>query len=218
MKQELVLLIDESGSMRGKEQFIVDGVNNIISQTIMSKLHTEEISLSLKMFNHREYIKINKTNILNVNPININDISPCGQTALLDALGKTLKHFIFNKITNPNMFDNCIIYVITDGIENRSQKYNNQMIRNMINNAKNNYNIEVVYIGSDEDTILHANDIGINESHTMNFTEEPETFSNMMQSVADSSSRMRAGEDFYFTMEERTYSQTTPIQENTPEQ
>jgi uncharacterized protein YegL len=210
MKQEIVLLIDESGSMRNKIQFIVDGVNDIISKTKISILNTETINLSLKFFNHREYVKINKTNIINVNPININDISPCGQTALLDALGKTLKHFIFNKITNPNAFDNCIIYIITDGQENFSKKYNNQMIRNMVNNAKNNFNIDVVYIGSDNDTLLHANDIGISESNTMNYAEEQETFSNMMQSVVDSSSRVRAGEEFYFTMDERTYSQVTP--------
>ena len=97
MKQEIVLLIDESGSMRSKIQFIIDGVNGIISKTKISRLNTETINFSLKFFNHREYVKINQVNIINVNPININDISPCGQTALLDALGKTLKRFIFKK-------------------------------------------------------------------------------------------------------------------------
>ena len=211
MKQEIVLLIDESGSMRSKIQFIIDGVNGIISKTKISRLNTETINFSLKFFNHREYVKINQVNIINVNPININDISPCGQTALLDALGKTLKRFIFKKITNSNTFDNCIIYVITDGQENSSKVYNNQMIRNMINCAKNNFNIDVVYIGSSNDTLLHANDIGISETNSMIFVEEPETFSNMVQSIADSSSRIRAGEEFYFTMNERTSSQTPLI-------
>lgn len=85
------------------------------------------------------------------------------------------------------------------------------MIQNMINCAKNNFNIDVVYIGSSNDTLLHANDIGISETNSMIFVEEPETFSNMVQSIAASSSRIRAGEEFYFTMNERTSSQTPLI-------
>ena len=154
-----------------------------------------------------EDLKLRSLDIENVYPLNKNDLRPRGQTALLDAMGNTIIYFINKKITMPDSFNNCIIYVATDGMENASKKYNNEEIKNLIIEAKK-YNIELLYLGANQDAIFEAGKFGLNVNQAMNYSETSGTVQEAYRSVAKAAKRYRTRtEDLGFLQAERTLSQ-----------
>lgn len=201
MIQEVVAIIDRSGSMAGKEADVIGGINTTIKELQENKKN-EIINFSLKFFDDKEYVKIRSLDIEKIRPLNIYDLRPRGQTALLDAIGNSLIFFINKKMNNPNCFDSCIMYISTDGLENASKKFNNENIKNLINEAKK-YSIELVYIGSNQDAILESSKFGLDVSQAMNYNETTENTASAYRSLASAAKRQRNGSKVGFSEIER---------------
>jgi uncharacterized protein YegL len=206
MIQEVVAIIDRSGSMMGKEEDTIGGINATIDELKKNKTETERINFSVKFFDHQEKVYINSMNLDEVNPLRVSDLKPRGQTALLDAMGNTLIYFINKKMKDPGCFETCIIYVATDGIENCSRKYCNKTIKNLIEEAKK-YCIEVLYLAANQDAILEASKFGLNIEQAINYSETSEHVEAVYRSVASSAKRSRTGDSLAFTDAERQASQ-----------
>ena len=164
---------------------------------------SESIKLSIKFFDHEESIKLNRLDINEVQNLQVSDLVPRGQTALYDAIGKTIKHFQENK-ANYN-YDICNIYVSTDGYENASHEYNSEKLKQLIENA-DCQNIKMFYLGANQDAILEADKIGIPSSQAINFAENNQSIESVYRSAALSASRSRTGEHCGFTEVERCMS------------
>jgi len=146
----------------------------------------------------------------------LSDFVARGSTALLDAIGDTLKFFMELKLTNPEEYDNCIVYVATDGYENSSNKYNRQNIKDMIKTAKDVYNINVIYMGANQDAILEAGNIGIDAGQAINYAETSTNIEAAFRSGGGVATRTRTtGALSAFTPVERTRSCPNP-NTNTP--
>ena len=206
MIQEVVAIIDRSGSMSGKEADTIGGINSTIEE-LKSNKSNETIKFSVKFFDHEEYIKIRSLNIENVRPLKIKDLMPRGQTALLDAMGSTITFFINKKMRDPSSYDSCIIYVATDGYENSSKKFTNKNIENLIKQAKK-YSIEILYLGANQDAILEASKFGLDSTQAMNYSENSKNVECAYRSVASVAKRFRSGDDAQFLEPERTASST----------
>lgn len=202
--QEVIAIIDRSGSMNGKEEDTIGGINTTIEELKKNK-ENEIIKFSIKFFDHQEHLKIRSLDIENVYPLNINDLQPRGQTALLDAMGNTITYFINKKMNDPTSFDSCVIYVATDGFENASKKFNNNNIKNLIYEAKK-YNIELLYLGANQDAILEASKFGLDTSQAMNYSETQENVESAYRSAASAAKRQRSGDPIGFLKAERTAS------------
>jgi uncharacterized protein YegL len=210
--QEVVAIIDRSGSMCGKEQDTIGGVNSsleIIKQDL--KPH-EQVNVSIKLFDHEEKLLINSLNITQVRPIELRQFVPRGQTALYDAIGSTLKYFMEKKLHNPACYDKCLIYVATDGCENCSKKFNAKSLKKLITSAQASYNIELVYLGANQDAIFEASKIGILPTHAINYSETQEECSAAYRSVGNVVNRQKSSIETAFTQAERSesYNVTTP--------
>jgi len=204
MIQEVVAIIDRSGSMSGKESDTIGGINSTIEE-LKSDKNNEIIKFSIKFFDHQEYMKIRSLDIENVRPLNVKDLLPRGQTALLDAMGNTISFFINKKICEPNSFDSCIIYIATDGFENCSKKFTHENIRNLIEQAKN-YSIEILYLGANQDAILEASKFGLDAKQAMNYSENTENVESAYRSAARAAKRYRFGDSIEFLEPERVES------------
>ena len=204
MIQEVVAIIDRSGSMSGKESDTIGGINSTIEQ-LKSDKNNEIIKFSIKFFDHQEYMKIRSLDIENVRPLNVKDLLPRGQTALLDAMGNTISFFINKKICEPSSFDSCIIYIATDGFENCSKKFTHENIRNLIEQAKN-YSIEILYLGANQDAILEASKFGLDAKQAMNYSENTENVESAYRSAARAAKRYRFGDSIEFLEPERVES------------
>lgn len=200
--QEIVAIIDRSGSMRGKEEMTINGINTTIEE-LKSSDNATEINMSIKFFNDTEELKIRSNNISSIKLLNSDDLKPSGTTALLDAIGNTLSYFIEKKIRNENAYDNCLIYVATDGLENSSKSFNSDKLKKIIENGEKNYNIKIMYLGANQDAILEASKIGIAAERTINYNETRQATENVYTAVARSATRSLAGYATQFTQEER---------------
>ena len=79
--QEVVAIIDRSGSMNGKEQDTVGGVNSSLEVIKQDLKPNEQVNVSIKLFDHEEKMLIRSLNITEVRPIELRQFVPRGQTA-----------------------------------------------------------------------------------------------------------------------------------------
>ena len=204
--QEVVAIIDRSGSMIGKESDTIGGINSTFEVLKSSLKDNDEVKVSIKLFDHEEKLLIRSLNINEVRPIERYQYQPRGQTALYDAIGNTITYFMEKKLLNTNVYKKCLIYVVTDGLENSSKKYNSLTLKNLIENAKDKYEIEIIYLAANQDAILEASKIGINLEHALNFTESSENSMGAYRCAASVANRQRSGSNTAFTQEERSQS------------
>ena len=172
--QEICVNIDRSGSMRGKESDTVGGINAMLDALKASKTDEDTIRVSIKLFDHEQIMKTRCTDISEIEEFPVSEFIPRGQTALLDAIGDSLRFFMEKKRMNPTAYDTCLLYVATDGLENASKRHNRDAIKELISNAENVYNIKVIYLGANQNAILEAGNIGIAPTSAINYDETSE--------------------------------------------
>lgn len=206
--QEVIAIIDRSGSMSGKEEDTIGGINSAIEVLRSEREDNTRINVSIKLFDHEEYLLVRSLDIDLVRPITRSQYVPRGQTALLDALGKTLTYLVEKKMDEPTLYDMCLIYVVTDGLENSSVIYNSDQIASQIKNAEENHNIKIVYLGANQDAIMEASKYGIAPGRAMNYSETSQNVNSAFRSAASISRRQRTSGETSFLQTERTASQS----------
>lgn len=204
--QEVVAIIDRSGSMCGKEEDTIGGVNSSLEIIKQDLKPNEQVNVSIKLFDHEEKLLINSLNITEVRPLELRQFVPRGQTALYDAIGSTLTYFMEKKLHNPTCYDKCLIYVATDGCENCSKNFNADSLKKLITSAQKSYNIELIYLGANQDAILEASKIGILPTHAINYSETSEQCMSAYRSVGNVANRQKSSMETAFTQVERTES------------
>jgi len=207
--KEVIGLIDRSGSMTGKEADTIGGINTMLKELKENVDNKDfDIRVSVKYFNHKEELILNSVPLDMIDLLDVSTYIPDGNTALKDTLGKTLKHFMFKHLMNPDAYHSCIIYVATDGIDNSSYYYSKSNIKEMIKKAKTHHNIEVIYLGANQDAIEEACAIGIPASQAINYSETAASTQSVYKAVARmaSSNEKTLTPESGFTPVERTNS------------
>lgn len=204
--QHIHAILDRSGSMHGKIQDVIGGLKSNIEELKRNKKENERISISIKLFDDYQDIILPSKNIEELDNATIDTIlegyKARGQTALRDALGDSVNYFMNHCEMNVQQNLKTMIYVMTDGLENASKHYTSERLQEMIQNAKTK-DITVYYIGSNQDSIFQAKQIGIGQGHAMNFHENNESNQSLFRSLAAVAQRSRTGNDDNFTMIER---------------
>ena len=207
--QEVVAIMDRSGSMAGKVSDSIGGFNSTLEILREQQDKDSQINVSVKLFDHEEKILIRSIPLSDVRPLEERQFIPRGQTALLDAMGNTLTYFMEKKLLNPNAYDCCTIYVVTDGLENASKRFSKNKIKEMVTTAETTYNIKVIYLGANQDAILEAGNLGINADQAINYSESSEETKAAYRGAAAMVARHRSDEPVKFLDIERTASQGT---------
>lgn len=208
--QEVVAIMDRSGSMAGKVEDAVGGFNSTLEVLRQEQTDDSTINVSVKLFDNQEEMLIRSIPLADVRPLKTHQFIPRGQTALLDAMGNTLTFFMEKKLMNPEAYDCCTIYVVTDGMENCSRTFTRNRIKEMIQSAEQTYNIKVIYLAANQDAILEAGNLGINAGQAINYSESREETEAAYRSAAAMVGRHRSGARVEFLPAERIASQSTP--------
>ena len=207
VNQEVVAILDRSGSMNGKEEDTLGGINAAFEQLKTEQEANTTIKVSVKLFDHEEQLLFRSIDLKDVRPIERRQYIPRGSTALLDALGNSINYFMTKKLQDSNAYGSCVIYVVTDGIENSSKIYNVETIKNLISEAEKDYNIKIIYLGANQDAILEASKYGIAIDSALNYSENSENVESAHRSLASAVKRVRTGKYSGFTNLERSASQ-----------
>lgn len=170
---ELIFILDRSGSMCGLEGDTIGGFNSILEK---QKKEEGEAVITTVLFDDKYELLHNGVNIKDVFPITEKEYYVRGTTALLDAIGRTI-----NKVVNEQKnkseeerAEHVLFVIITDGMENASQEYSFDKVRQMIEYQKTNYGWEFLFLGANIDAISTAARFGIGKDRAANYNADKE--------------------------------------------
>jgi len=160
MKQEIVFILDRSGSMSGCETDTIGGYNSFLS-----KQQQEEgvAQVTTVLFDHDYELLHDAVDLQAVNPITAAEYFVRGNTALLDAVGRTIGRVKARA-------DKAIFVIITDGFENASVEFNYARVRELIT-ERMAAGWEFIYLGADLGNLDDADRLGIRKDRTAAFAK-----------------------------------------------
>ena len=166
---DVVFILDRSGSMRETEKDIIGGYNGYIND-----FKSKNAKITTVLFDDKYEMITKRQNVNEVPELTEKQYYVRGCTALLDAIGKSIK-FIEKEKTEKVMF-----IITTDGYENASHKYNKEQIKEMIQGHKE---WEFMYIGADIDSYSEGQSIGISSSNISNYKKNGKGISKLFKAM-----------------------------------
>ena len=154
-EMDVIFLLDRSGSMGGIEKDTIGGYNSYIDSQ-----RGKNVKVTTILFDDKYEVLHNRENIDNIKRLTNKEYYVRGCTALLDAIGKTIKTL---ESKNPNK---VIFFITTDGYENASKEYNKSQIKELIESHKD---WKFMSIGADIDSYSEGRSIGIDDSFIANY-------------------------------------------------
>ena len=170
---ELVFILDRSGSMGGMENDTIGGFNSMLAR---QQGEPGECRITTVLFDDKYEILHDRIDIKAVSPITNREYFVRGQTALLDAVGRTINKIVgVQKNTTADHRAAKVLFVITtDGLENASREFDYDKIKSMIELQKSKYNWEFIFLGANIDAVEVANRFGVARNRAQSFHNDSE--------------------------------------------
>lgn len=188
---ELVFILDRSGSMSGLESDTIGGFNAMIAR---QKNENSVSFVTTVLFDTRFERIHDRLKIEDVPAMTERDYTPGGCTALLDAIGDTVRHIArIHKYARPeDVPEKTVVIITTDGLENASHHYTLKEIRQLIEHEREKYGWEFLFLGADIDAVEAAGSIGISSARTANFMHDDRGVELCFEAVSDAVSAVRS--------------------------
>ena len=132
---DVVFILDRSGSMGGLESDTIGGFNSMLEK--QRKIEGKAF-ITTVLFDDQYELLHDRVNIAKVNNITDKEYFVRGNTALLDAIGKTIakEKAIQDTLGKNEKADKVLFVIITDGLENASREYNSSTVKKLIETQK----------------------------------------------------------------------------------
>ena len=179
---ELVMILDESGSMYGMEKDVIGGYNRLLEE---NKNGEYEVYVTTVTFSNNYRIVVDRENIADVKPLEANDYRPDGCTALLDTVGDIVGHIstIHRYLPDEAKVDKTVVAITTDGEENSSHRYTYQEISKLLK-TKQKEGWEVLFLAANIDAEAAARKYGIDAEKSVNYSNTPDGYMRMMKGIS----------------------------------
>ena len=157
---ELVFIVDRSGSMAGLEKDTIGGFNSMLKEQAALE---GEAYVTTVLFDNDDELLHDRIDIRAVAPLTEEAYRVGGSTALLDAIGHTIKKIraVQKQTAKDYRAEKVLFVIITDGAENASRKYSAAEIKKRIEHQKEAHGWEFVFFGANMDAVMEAAKIGI---------------------------------------------------------
>lgn len=181
---ELVFIIDKSGSMHGLEKDTVGGFNSMLEKQQKEK---GTVYISTVLFNSETEVLHDRVKLCDVKPLTDGDYEAFGCTALLDALGGAVRHIgnIHKYAREEDVPDRTMFVITTDGMENASRIFTAERVKAMIEEKKEKYGWEFLFIGANIDSVSTAKAVGISPELSVDYCADGEGTKNLYASVCE---------------------------------
>ena len=176
---ELVFVLDRSGSMSGLESDTIGGFNSMLRK--QKKIEGESY-ITTVLFDDRYELLHDHIGLDKVRELTEDDYYTRGCTALYDAVGKTIKKM--DNIIRQQGASRVMFVIITDGLENASIEYNNRQIRELIDRRTNESGWEFVFLGANIDAETEAQKIGIRRERAARYHNDSKGVGRNFDSIA----------------------------------
>ena len=172
-EMDVVFLLDRSGSMSGIEKDTIGGYNSYIDSQ-----RGKNVKVTTILFDDKYEVLHNREDVDNIKKLTNKEYYVRGCTALLDAIGKTIREM---EDKNPNK---VIFIITTDGYENTSTKYNKSQIKELISVHKD---WKFMYIGADIDSYSEGRSLGIKNEFIANYKKTDRGISKLYNALTTAS-------------------------------
>ena len=180
--QDIIFILDESGSMSAMGIEPVQAVNKFIDDQKVA-MGDDGATFSLWKFSSTVVKLIDDVPLKDVKEFS--DFQPKDMTSLYDAIG----HAIDTK-KKKSSFDNVVCIILTDGLENSSTEYSAATIRSMIKDMEENHNWKFVYLGANQDAFAVGDAMGV--GRCAQYTCDPGEMIGITREVSEAITSYRA--------------------------
>lgn len=154
----IVMILDRSGSMAGKESDVIGGFNSFVSSCRDASL--ANCSVTYVRFD-TEVERVFTEELKDVPQLTDVLYRPRGNTALLDAVGQSV-----SSVSNePD--DRYIVVTYTDGHENASREWTKEKVAGLLREREALGNWTFAFFGADIDAWAEAGDMGYSAGNAM---------------------------------------------------
>ena len=168
---DITIILDRSGSMQSIKEATITAFNTFIKDQKKDGLPT---NLSFIQFDDQYEKNYIEKDLHLAKELNAQTFEPRGMTALLDAIGTTIKSTKKRLKNNEQSSDKVIIAIITDGYENASTKYSRKKIFKMIRKREEKDNWKFVFLAANQDAMEEGAKFGIHQDRAMTYHADNE--------------------------------------------
>ena len=164
---EIVFILDKSGSMSGLEADTIGGYNSFLEK---QKKVEGEAYVSTVLFSDGSVVIHDRVPIDKVEPLNEEQYSVDGCTALLDAIGGAIHHIgnVHKYARDEDRPEKTVFVITTDGQENSSREYSYAKIKKLIEKQQEKYGWEFTFLG--RTWMLSARQVSLESVRTVLFS------------------------------------------------
>jgi Mg-chelatase subunit ChlD len=189
---EIMFLLDSSGSM---DEFASEAVEQFNAFLAEQRRHAQPDALmSLSLFNEDIQVITEGQSIVGFCRLSLDDYDPDGNTALVDALGKTIASGMTRHALTERPVRTLVV-LLTDGRENASRKYTIPTVRSMVERARRHFGWEFLVIGVGVDASEIARDLGILPHLALSVARGPDSLRAAFQAASGASCAALRGEE-----------------------
>lgn len=195
---DITVVLDRSGSMQSVWDDTIGGFNTFLQG---QKDADGEATLTLVQFDHEYNVVYDNINIQDVVPLNRETYVPRGNTALLDAIGRSVVT-TGERLKNTPEEDrpsNIVFVILTDGFENGSREYQRSQINEMIKHQTDTYNWDFVFLAANQDAIATGSSLGFGAGNSMSFASNSVGTKAVYDTISASMANLRGGDLSYKT-------------------
>ena len=187
---ELVFILDESGSMSGLTADTIGGFNSLISK---QKGEEGEALVTTVFFSNDSKTVHDRLPVGEVPKLTDKEYVPSGCTALLDAVGDTIRHIsdIHRYVRKEDVPEKTLFVITTDGMENASRRFTQSEVKKMIT-AQQEMGWEFLFLGANIDAAETAGSMGIRAENAVEYHSDSAGTGALFCSVASAVRSVRS--------------------------
>ena len=188
----IIGIIDRSGSMGGLEDEVIGGFNNFIKD---QKEADGTATMTLVQFDDQYEVNYTFKDINDVPDLNRETYQPRGMTAMYDAIGKTINStgLALSIMDENDRPDKVIVLIQTDGAENASNEFRDDVVKDMIKEQESKFSWTFVFLGANINAKATASHLGINKKMSMTFAANSAGMTSALKSVSENLTAVRGG-------------------------
>ena len=157
---EIAFILDRSGSMAPVTEAAITGFNEFLRD--QQKVEGQA-RLTLVLFDNEYLVPMDSIPVQEALALDTTTYVPRGSTALLDAIGTTVDNLgarisVMPEADRPGQ---VIVAILTDGLENSSEKFTWKDISQKILEQTNTYKWQFLFLGANQDAIATAASLNI---------------------------------------------------------
>jgi hypothetical protein len=168
---EIAFVLDRSGSMESCQEAAIDGFNQFLTE----QQNTEGLAkLTLVLFDDEYVVPVSSVPVPEIVPLTRETYQPRRCTALLDAIGQTIDDLgqRLATLAEHDRPGQVIVAILTDGLENASQRFTWKQIAGKIKHQTDVYKWVFLFLGANQDAIATAANLSIAANNAASYVAD----------------------------------------------